>query len=74
VVKRMTKTGFARTVSREGIMECTRAGLELAEARQRVAVADYEATIQSAFRDVADALAATDVPLTGLVAELRSPP
>ena len=36
----------------------TRAGLELAEARQRVAVADYEATIQTAFREVADALAA----------------
>ncbi len=36
----------------------TRAGLELAEARREVAVADYEATIQSAFREVADALAA----------------
>lgn len=31
VIRRMTKTGFARTVSREGIMECIRAGLELAD-------------------------------------------
>lgn len=31
VIKRLTKTGFARTVSREGIMECAAAGIELAE-------------------------------------------
>lgn len=31
VIKRMTKTGFARNVSREGIMECGKAGLTLAE-------------------------------------------
>ena len=31
VIKRMTKTGFARNVSREGIMECEKAGLPLAE-------------------------------------------
>ena len=36
----------------------TRANLELAEARKQVAVADYETTIQTAFREVADALAA----------------
>ena len=35
-----------------------RANLSLAEARQLVAVADYEASIQAAFREVADALAA----------------
>ena len=35
-----------------------RANLSLAEARQLVAVADYEATIQAAFREVSDALAA----------------
>lgn len=29
VVKRMTKTGFARSVSREGIMECEKAGWSL---------------------------------------------
>lgn len=34
----------------------TRAGFDLAEARQHVAVADYERTVQSAFRDVSDAL------------------
>lgn len=37
-----------------------RAGLSLAEARKDSAVAAYEGTIQSAFREVADALAATD--------------
>ena len=31
VIKRMTKTGFARNVSREGIMECAKAGLTLGE-------------------------------------------
>ena len=35
-----------------------RANLSLAEARRLVAVADYEASIQAAFREVADALAA----------------
>ncbi|HVW68130.1 MAG TPA: efflux transporter outer membrane subunit [Steroidobacteraceae bacterium] len=33
-----------------------RSNLDLAEARRDIAVADYEATIQGAFRDVADAL------------------
>ncbi|AZL68732.1 efflux transporter outer membrane subunit [Pseudomonas oryziphila] len=37
-----------------------RAGLSLAEARKDSAVAAYEGTIQAAFREVADALAATD--------------
>lgn len=37
-----------------------RANLDLAEVRQDAAVADYEGTIQTAFREVADALAATD--------------
>ncbi|MGE7957954.1 efflux transporter outer membrane subunit [Pseudomonas sp. NPDC089530] len=37
-----------------------RAGLSLAEARKDSAVAAYEGTIQTAFREVADALAATD--------------
>ncbi|WP_029978410.1 efflux transporter outer membrane subunit [Pseudomonas sp. PH1b] len=37
-----------------------RAGLSLAEARKDSAVAAYEGTIQVAFREVADALAATD--------------
>ncbi|MGG7557234.1 efflux transporter outer membrane subunit [Pseudomonas sp. ES3] len=37
-----------------------RAGLSLAEARKDFAVAAYEGTIQTAFREVADALAATD--------------
>jgi len=37
-----------------------RAGLSLAEARKDSAVAAYESTIQTAFREVADALAATD--------------
>ncbi|MFK0090324.1 efflux transporter outer membrane subunit [Pseudomonas sp. NPDC090755] len=37
-----------------------RAGLSLAEARKDWAVAAYEGTIQVAFREVADALAATD--------------
>ncbi|CAI8940051.1 multidrug transporter [Pseudomonas soli] len=37
-----------------------KAGLSLAEARKDSAVAAYEGTIQSAFREVADALAATD--------------
>ncbi|AUG41182.1 MULTISPECIES: efflux transporter outer membrane subunit [Pseudomonas] len=36
------------------------AGLSLAEARKDSAVAAYEGTIQTAFREVADALAATD--------------
>lgn len=34
-----------------------RANLDLSEARRDIAVADYERTIQAAFRDVADALA-----------------
>jgi NodT family efflux transporter outer membrane factor (OMF) lipoprotein len=34
----------------------TRANFDLAEARQNVAVADYERTVLSAFRDVSDAL------------------
>lgn len=33
------------------------AGLDLAEARRHIAVADYERTVQGAFREVADALA-----------------
>ncbi|OLU29150.1 multidrug transporter [Pseudomonas sp. PA15(2017)] len=37
-----------------------RANLNLAEVRQDAAVADYEGTIQTAFKEVADALAATD--------------
>ncbi|WP_332856344.1 efflux transporter outer membrane subunit [Duganella sp. S19_KUP01_CR8] len=37
-----------------------RANLGLAEARKNLAVADYEKTIQTAFREVADALAARD--------------
>ncbi len=37
-----------------------RANLDLAEVRQDAAVTDYEGTIQTAFREVADALAATD--------------
>lgn len=37
-----------------------RAGLELAEVRRNAAVARYEGTIQTAFREVADALAAND--------------
>ncbi|WP_409317432.1 efflux transporter outer membrane subunit [Pseudomonas sp. KCJK9016] len=37
-----------------------RAGLSLAEARKDSAVAAYEGTVQTAFREVADALAATD--------------
>ncbi|MFK0342678.1 efflux transporter outer membrane subunit [Pseudomonas asiatica] len=37
-----------------------RAGLSLAEARKDSAVAAYEGTVQQAFREVADALAATD--------------
>ncbi|WP_085583783.1 MULTISPECIES: efflux transporter outer membrane subunit [unclassified Pseudomonas] len=37
-----------------------RAGLSLAEARKDSAVAAYEGTIQTAFREVADALSATD--------------
>lgn len=37
-----------------------RANLDLAEVRQDAAVANYEGTIQTAFREVADALAATD--------------
>jgi len=37
-----------------------KAGLNLAEARKDSAVAAYEGTIQNAFREVADALAATD--------------
>jgi outer membrane protein, multidrug efflux system len=38
----------------------TQAGFDLAEARKNVAVADYEKTIQQAFREVADLLAARD--------------
>lgn len=37
-----------------------RAGLDLAEVRKESAVAEYEGTIQTAFREVADALAASD--------------
>jgi len=37
-----------------------RAGLSLAEARKDSAVAAYEGTVQTAFREVADSLAATD--------------
>lgn len=37
-----------------------RASLTLAEVRKELAVADYEKTIQTAFREVADALAARD--------------
>jgi multidrug efflux system outer membrane protein len=37
-----------------------RANLTLAEVRKNLAVADYEKTIQTAFREVADALAARD--------------
>jgi len=37
-----------------------RADLDLAKARKDTAVADYEATVQRAFRDVADALGARD--------------
>ncbi len=36
------------------------ANLSLAQVRKNIAIADYEKTIQSAFRDVADALAARD--------------
>lgn len=36
----------------------TQANLDVAEARKNIAVADYEKTIQQAFREVADALAA----------------
>lgn len=34
-----------------------RAGLEVAQAEQKIAVAEYEAAVQTAFREVADALA-----------------
>ncbi|HWW72564.1 MAG TPA: TolC family protein, partial [Duganella sp.] len=37
-----------------------RANLTLTEVRKNIAVADYEKTIQTAFREVADALAARD--------------
>lgn len=37
-----------------------RANLDLAQVRKDIAVAKYEGTIQTAFREVADALAATD--------------
>jgi multidrug efflux system outer membrane protein len=37
-----------------------RANLTLAEVRKNIAIADYEKTIQTAFREVADALAARD--------------
>lgn len=37
-----------------------RANLDLAQVRSDIAVADYEGTIQTAFREVADALAAAD--------------
>ncbi|WP_458216891.1 efflux transporter outer membrane subunit [Paracidovorax citrulli] len=36
------------------------ANLDLAEVRKEIAVAEYERTIQTAFREVSDALAATD--------------
>lgn len=38
----------------------TRANVSLAEARKVISVAEYEKTIQQAFRDVADAMAARD--------------
>ncbi|MFH1045134.1 MAG: efflux transporter outer membrane subunit [Pseudomonadota bacterium] len=44
------------------------AGLDLAEARKVVAVAEYEKTIQQAFREVADLLVARDT----LAAQLRA--
>lgn len=44
------------------------AGLDLAEARKVIAVADYEKTIQQAFREVADLLSARD----RLVAQLQA--
>jgi multidrug efflux system outer membrane protein len=44
------------------------ANTDVAEARKVVAVADYEKTIQSAFREVADLLAARDKLATQLVA------
>lgn len=37
-----------------------KANLDLAEVRRDLAVAEYEGSIQTAFREVADALAATD--------------
>lgn len=39
----------------------TQAGVDLAEARKTIAVADYERTIQQAFREVADLLIARDL-------------
>lgn len=45
-----------------------RANLDLAEARRNIAVANYERTIQAAFRDVADALAHRK----GLAAQMAS--
>jgi len=38
----------------------TRAGLELAQVRQNIAVAEYERTVQQAFREVADLLVARE--------------
>ena len=47
----------------------TQAGLDLAEARKVIAVADYEKTIQQAFREVADLLVARDTLATQLRAQ-----
>lgn len=46
----------------------TRAGVDLAEARRNIAVSEYERTIQQAFREVADLLAAR----THLAAQLQA--
>jgi len=46
----------------------TAANADLAEARKTIAVADYEKTIQQAFREVADLLAARDTYATQLTA------
>jgi multidrug efflux system outer membrane protein len=46
----------------------TQAGVDLAEARKNVAVAEYERTIQQAFREVADLLVARDT----LAAQLKA--
>ena len=47
----------------------TQAGVDLAEARKNVAVAEYERTIQQAFREVADLLVARDTLATQLKAQ-----